>query len=404
MDALEIMSNLDRVIPFFQPIFSADEHKIVGYEVLGRYADGNEIVSLGPFFQDKEVPEEYHLEVDHLLLVKALDLYVGEGLKKSLFINKDPKLLMKDYGEDLLHTLLSYEQKGLSLDCIVIEISEYHYESEIEHLLQYYKTHGIRIAIDHIGETDGNIHKVINCSPDILKINLSALRNETTSLMYKDILYSLSLLARKIGASLLFENIEVEYQLQYAWKHGGRYYQGYYLQRPQANFCDENMLKEKLRQKCQEFILHEKRSLEKVFLLADSIQSNLQSVLPKIKKQADSRIDLLRGIANRFEHMCFRLYICDENGFELSPNYFKKNGEWIVQPEYFNKNWSWRPYFLENIFKMRKDRNGLISDLYRDIEMGEMIRTFSYPVFENEYLFMDLSYDFLYDQDGLLYD
>lgn len=50
MDALDILTDLDNVIPYFQPIFSADEHKVIGYEILGRYKSESEIISLGPFF------------------------------------------------------------------------------------------------------------------------------------------------------------------------------------------------------------------------------------------------------------------------------------------------------------------------------------------------------------------
>ena len=46
-------------------------------------------------------------------------------------------------------------------------------------------------------------------------------------------------------------------------------------------------------------------------------------------------------------------------------------------PEYYMKNWSWRPYFLENIMKMRFENKARLSDLYADIETGEMVRTFS---------------------------
>lgn len=200
---------------------------------------------------------------------------------------------------------------------------------------------------------------------------MQALRHDAGNRAYKDILHSLSILARKIGASLLFEKIEIEFQLQYAWKHGGRYYQGCYLQEPIPGFLPCDVLKEKLRRKFQEFILHEKRMLEKVYLQAESIQNDLQTLLPKLRKQTDSRIELLKELAAYFDPMCFRFYICDENGFEVTPNLLKKDGEWIVQPEYLNKNWSWRPYFLENILRMRKNRTGLLSDLYSDLETGK---------------------------------
>ncbi|EHL77137.1 MULTISPECIES: EAL domain-containing protein [Bacillus] len=403
MDALEIMANLDRVVPYFQPIFSADEHSIIGYEVLGRYLGENGPVSLGDFFEDEEVPDEFRLEADNHILRQALNRFMEEEAEGHLFINRDARLLMMDKEEEFLNILLGYKETGLDLHKIVLEISEKKYTSDLEHLLQYYKTFGIQIAIDHIGEENVNIHKFTGSDPDILKVSLQALRHDAGNRAYKDILHSLSILARKIGASLLFEKIEIEFQLQYAWKHGGRYYQGCYLQEPIPGFLPCDVLKEKLRRKFQEFILHEKRMLEKVYLQAESIQNDLQTLLPKLRKQTDSRIELLKELAAYFDPMCFRFYICDENGFEVTPNLLKKDGEWIVQPEYLNKNWSWRPYFLENILRMRKNRTGLLSDLYSDLETGEIIRTFSYPVNDHEYLFMDITYDYLYEHDGLLY-
>lgn len=71
MDALDIITNLDNVIPFFQPIFSADEHRVIGYEVLGRYNHHGKYESLGNFFNDTNIPEEYRIEVDRTVLTKA---------------------------------------------------------------------------------------------------------------------------------------------------------------------------------------------------------------------------------------------------------------------------------------------------------------------------------------------
>ena len=110
----------------------------------------------------------------------------------------------------------------------------------------------------------------------------------------------------------------------------------------------------------------------------------------------------LLKLAENLTDCCFRIYMCDEEGYQLTGNVFKQSGEWLYQPEYVEKNWSWRPYFLENIMKMRNSRKGFFSDLYSDIETGEMIRTFSYPMDDNMYLFIDLPYSYLYEQDGLL--
>jgi hypothetical protein len=74
---------------------------------------------------------------------------------------------------------------------------------------------------------------------------------------------------------------------------------------------------------------------------------------------------------------------------------------WELQSEHYNKNWSWRPYFLENIMKMKLEQKGILSDSYSDIETGEMIRTFSYPIDYKQYLFIDLTYEFLYEKSAL---
>ncbi|MBN8191649.1 EAL domain-containing protein [Bacillus sp. NTK074B] len=407
MDALEILTNIEKVIPYFQPIFSADEHKIIGYEVLGRMDAGNGTVeSLGPFFGDEEIPDEYKIEVDERVTRLALEKFLGEEQKGCIFLNRDARLLMHDHGESFLELLLDYEKKGLDLERTVIELSEKTFVGDFDqlvHLLLYYKTYGIKIAIDNIGGNSGQLDRLSHYSPDILKVDLYQLRNDAGNKVYKDILYSLSMLARKIGASLLFENIEINYQLQFAWLNGGRYYQGFYLKHPSDSFLEEGILKEKLKGKCQDYIRYEKKHLEAGYEFAEVLHKEISQTLMMLKKQTLEFDDLLCELAMHFKDKCFRLYICDENGFQITSNVVKSDQKWLVEPGYKGKNWSWRPYFLENIIRMRINKKGLLSDIYSDIDSGESIRTYSYPFGNDHYLFMDLSYDFLFEEDGLLF-
>jgi EAL domain-containing protein (putative c-di-GMP-specific phosphodiesterase class I) len=400
MDAVEILTNLEKVQPFFQPIFSADEHQVIGYEILGRFQHESGDVSLGSFFQDQSVPEEYRIDVDNFLLEKALQQIVKHDEDFLIFINRDPNLLLFDHGEDFLDIINKY-LKPDEISRVVIELSDTDYSRNLEqlqHLLVYYKTYGIKIAIDHLGE-ESHLDRIAQMSPNILKVNLDKLR-KTGGDSYQIILFSLSMLARKIGANLLFEHIEQDYQLRFAWKNGARYYQGYYLANPSVDFIDKNLLRETFRSECQNFITFEKRKLETVYQKTVQFNEHIQSLLGKHKKL--DTLEMLEALAKSLQSMCFRLYICDEEGFQKSPNVLQKNGEWIIQKEYVNKNWSWRPYFLENIIKMRYDKRGILSDSYSDIESGETIRTFSYPLNNEVFLFLDLSYSYLYEQEALL--
>lgn len=403
MDPLEVIANIEQVLPFFQPIFSADEHRIIGYEVLGRFKSEQGIVSLGPFFQDETIPEEYRLEVDNAILRKALEKSRSLEDDVLVFINRDADLLMYDHGEQLLDILIEFQESGLLLRRIVIEITEKNYDGDIDHLdhlLNYYRTYGIKIAVDKLGAESSQLDRIGQLSPHILKVDLKALRANNVHQSFQDILYSISLLSRKIGATLLFENIEMEFQLQFAWQNGGRYYQGYYLQEPSSHFADRDMLKTKLRQKCHQFITYEKKKLESFYQFTDQFNQRMQQYLSKHKNNGQT--EMLMEMAERMNNIAFRLYICDDEGFQQSPNIFCKENSWTIQNEYLYKNWSWRPYFLDNIMKMKNIKKGILSDLYTDIDTGELTRTFSYPLKENEYVFIDISYSFLYEHEGLL--
>lgn len=401
MDALDILTDLDHCFPYFQPVFSADEHRVIGYEIFGRYNGNGQLISLGPFFQDKSIPDEYRLEVDNAVLTKALELATGLEPDVLIFVNRDADLLIHDSGEEFLQFLQQFQEKGISLNRIVLEISMDEPKDEMDHLLNYYRTFGIKIAIDKLGDESSHLDRIGQLKPDIVKVDLMPLRSMNPPPAYQDTLYSLSILARKIGATLLFKNIEMVYQLQFAWQHGGRYYQGFYLEKPIAKFIPRDMLKEKLKAEFHEFIIYEKKKLEKVFEITETFQTKLQEILSKHRKSISFE-ELLKSLSKDLDQVALRMYICDEDGFQISPNMFKKESKWELQPEYLQKNWSWRPYFLENMIKMRNDKKGILSDLYSDIETGETTRTFSYPLNAHEYLFIDLSYDFLYHHDSLL--
>ncbi|WP_141431350.1 EAL domain-containing protein [Bacillus sp. 03113] len=404
MDALDIITDLENVIPFFQPIFSADEHRVIGYEILGRYRSKEGIESLGPFFLDESIPDEYRIDVDNTVLIKALDQALTLDKDILLFINRDADLLMVDDGEEFLQLLLQYQEKGINLDRIVLEITERNYKGQpdhLDHLLAYYRTYGIKLAIDKMGNDSSHLDRIGQLEPNILKIDLLALRSTTTAPSYQDILFSLSVLARKIGATLLFENIEMVFQLQFAWKNGGRYYQGFYLQKPSDCFVDKDILKEKLKNECHEFISYEKKKLEALFRITETFNTKLQEFLMKHRKY-NAYEDLLKTLGNEMDGIAFRMYVCDEDGFQRSANLFKADNQWVLQQDYVQKNWSWRPYFLENIIKMRNEKKGILSDLYSDIETGESVRTFSYPLSNDHYLFIDLTYSFLYEHEELL--
>lgn len=99
LDPLDILTNIDDVIPYYQAIFNAEEQRVVGYEVLGRILADAEIESLGPFFLDSGIPEEYKLEVDDRVIRQALERFKEADRDLLIFINQDANVLMLDHGD-----------------------------------------------------------------------------------------------------------------------------------------------------------------------------------------------------------------------------------------------------------------------------------------------------------------
>ncbi|WP_156291843.1 EAL domain-containing protein [Oceanobacillus salinisoli] len=408
MDPLDIMMNLEQVIPYYQPVVSADTRQVIGYEVKAYYLDEeDEIQRLDWFFKDPSIPHDFQLEVNHWIQQKALDHFISIKSDESLvlFINYNAHLLYKDDGETLLSLLQSYEKKGLNLNRIVIEIKEEQITEEMDSLRQlfkYMKTLGIQIALDDVGKTNGNLGRLTHFEPNIVKIDVSFLKDDALPHLYREVHYSISMLARKIGATLLFKGISTYNQFNYAWRNGGRYYQGRYLSPSKPHFAEIDSCKEIIERDFQLFVNYEKKKMKAQLELSNRINQQFSTTMQDIKGDAPYD-EIIFTVGHACSQFAFRVYICSDEGIQLSSNAEKsKDGNWELHYEGRQKNWSWRPYFFENIVRMNVEKKGILSDLYTDIERDEQIRTYSYPISDNKYIFIDIPYDYLYEQEGLL--
>ena len=404
MDPLDILENLHNVKPAYQPIISAVKHNVIGYEVLGRFHFEGNWISLGDFFHDNDVPDEYKVEVDQHLLKLAIHQMLESGNDGLLFINRNAKQLLINSGEDFLETLQIFSEQGFSMNRIVLEITEHDFDEDfdvLQHLLLYYKTYGLQIAVDHVGAKSSNIDRIRQLRPHILKVDTSFVRNANPD-VFQDVIQTLSVLARRIGAKLSYENIEDNYQLYFAWKHGGHYYQGYYLAKPGFELPVDECIPIDVGEKIKTFVQREKSMVEARYAFTAAREEKVKKLLSKWHgpETADQFIE---AVAESFSDESFRLYICNSDGQQVSSNFRKHGSQWATESDQVGSHWAFRPYFLENTMQMKTWHKGILSDSYSDIETGEIIRTFSYPLSEDCYLFIDISGDFISETDYLLF-
>lgn len=401
LDPIEVLTHPENITPFFQPIYGADTHDVVAFEVLAHYVTEQGPISLKSFFEDGQVPDDYVLEVERkvceLALLKA-EKFTGE---EKIILHKNPDSLLSDT-EDSFLSMLKKSNVALHRFIIAIKLNAFQGDTEgLGHLCRYYRTYGIRFAVEHAGGFASGVDRMSKIFPDIIKVDLQPLRHMQNTNHIQEVYQTLALLARKIGASLMYHNIETLYQLKYAWANGGRYYQGAFLQKPVLVVEDIVSVKQKLRNDIHSFILHEKQTLERSYDSRLYFEKDIQQLLSKYSFSTSTIDNWLANVVNKTERYAFRMYVCDADGFQLSSNFYRQESDWQVDEQYKGKNWSWRPYFLATILKMSRDERGELSDLYSDLSSGMMIRTFSYPLESDAYLFVDISYDFLYENDLL---
>ncbi|MEN1967658.1 EAL-associated domain-containing protein [Lentibacillus sp. N15] len=405
MDALDIMLHLEQVIPYYQPIVRADTQLVVGYEVIPVLKREKDVQELSGFFNDSNIPVDFLLDAYNDIQRKVLNQFMQSDQSTLLFFPYEASVLLDDNGQQFLSLLQSYLDNGLDVTKIIMQIKETPLADQMDALnglFTYMKSLGIGIAIDNVGQRIGNLDRLAVIEPTVIKVDTSFLKDDLLPHLYRDVHHSISMLSRKIGATLMFKGISTYQQLNYAWRNGGQFYQGGYIQKAQPTWSSPDCCKERMTSDFQHFVNFERKKMKAQLELSRQINAQFDAIWNSLQREA-SYDEMVLSIGQACNPFAFRVYLCNEEGIQLSSNAEKNTeGAWELHYEGRHKNWSWRPYFFENIIRMNVEKKGILSDLYTDIDRDELIRTYAYPLSEERYVFLDIPYDYLVEQEALL--
>ncbi|WP_165452662.1 EAL domain-containing protein [Paenibacillus thalictri] len=381
------------ILPFFQPIVSLQTQKVIGYETLGRQKIGNEIRSLGPFFGDTSIQYETHLRIDRILREQAIQKLSGDSSGAWLFINLKPSWIYRMFRETkTLPTLQFVEKHGIDPSRIVIEITEEEFQGQLEELTQIievYRRRGCTIAIDDIGSGFSNYDRIATIQPKILKMDLKILKKSAVHKGYKALLKSFSILASQIGASLLVEGVETKQDLHNALEAGARYVQGFLFSPAEPHFITEDTFEEMLKKEIKLYTEQELKKYRSLYAVQDSLNELITAEAWIVS--ADDADALVQGLLTRVAENVERIYICREDGRQISSNFTRTDlGAWRVDAAYRGSNWIWRPYFIPNVLQMSVQGQGNLSAVYTDLDSSRLMQTYSCPINQHHYLFLDL--------------
>ncbi|KUO52329.1 MAG: hypothetical protein APF76_04655 [Desulfitibacter sp. BRH_c19] len=208
----------------YQPIYSLDNMKIMGYEALIRSHAG---LSPGELFITAE-KEGKTVEFD----IKCINSSISNIAKISgiLFMNIRPSTLILLFKN---HT--NWFKRNIPKDKVVLEITEVEEIIDMECFLKILKElrkWGYRYSIDDIATGYNRIHLVINSTPDFIKLDGPIVKDCDQSTNKRSVIKHLVAIGKDIGSTVIAENIENSRELQTVQDLEVSYAQGFYLGKP----------------------------------------------------------------------------------------------------------------------------------------------------------------------------
>ena len=221
-----------RVIPYFQPIVTTDDQRIVCHEVLCRVEVGDEVIPAAEFI---EIAEKLSIvsRLDAILMEKVFEKAREVGYDGYLFINLSPKsLIVKEFVPTIIRLARTYRIKH---EKVVFEITERETVKNmtlLESFVVDLKLEGFKFAIDDFGSGFSSFQYIRRLPIDFVKIEGMFVRNMLNDSKDMAFVKTLAVLAKEFGIQTIAEYIESEELLSAACSLGIDFAQGYHTGRP----------------------------------------------------------------------------------------------------------------------------------------------------------------------------
>ena len=220
----------------FQQIVSVSRKTVVGVEGLIRCTNmhtGENIVPADIFAEARA--EKLTLEMDRACretILEAFSKVHRDYPERLLFLNINTSILGYSAGSGYL--LEQVRRHGVNPRNIVIEISEINILSNaiLKKFVDTYKRHGFMVALDDVGTGFSNMDRILLVRPDIIKIDISLVKNIHLDFYKQGVFKSLIILANKIGALVIAEGVELEEEAIQVLRLGSHMIQGFHFSVP----------------------------------------------------------------------------------------------------------------------------------------------------------------------------
>ncbi len=234
--AVERIASEDLLRAVYQPIFSLETGRVIGFEGLVRLDPDAGFENPTALFMAAEATSRT-IELDvvcaQTVLAGARDLRPDQYLS----INLSPRTLESDAFSPL-EVLALARRHGIPPAQLVIELTEREAVEDLARLRAAVATlrrQGVRIALDDIGAGNAGLRLLSEVDFDIMKIDLSLVRAGATHEPSEAVLRALGSFARQRGHRIVAEGIETADQLEAVLELRYDAGQGYLFGRPEPS-------------------------------------------------------------------------------------------------------------------------------------------------------------------------
>lgn len=220
-----MMAGAPRIV--YQPVYRLRTGEMAGVECLSRF-DIEPCRGPDEWFNaayDVGLGEELELRAIQKSL-PALERFPGNAF---LGINSSPGLICSGG--------LAHAFEGRDLRRVLLEITEHAIVSDYETLtaaLRPMRDQGLRLAIDDAGAGYASMRHIVNLHPDMIKLDMSLVRNIDTDHNLRSLAKALITFARDIGSIISAEGVETAGELDVLRSLGVEKAQGFYLGKPMS--------------------------------------------------------------------------------------------------------------------------------------------------------------------------
>lgn len=385
------MEPIVNLFPYFQPIISVANGKIIGYETLARQFDTqNNVISAGSLFSSRDLNAEQRTELDRQVRWQALQKFAELDSNTYLAIN-----ISAAWIDNLTHlnaspTLKMLEELNIDRQRIIIEITEDHADlTKLTEIVRRYRKQGLQVALDDFGTGSSQLQRVMAIKPDIIKIDMRLFKKATKGGIVGEVVSMMTRLGKRTGCQIICEGVETEEEFLFGLNCGAQYMQGHLFSPAEPDFKAPNLYEQHITSLRNKFL---KNTVAKIKNKINAIAGTKELIYRLSQAlQGDFNLNELASW-NFTQSGVIRFYLCDNNGYQLSPDFNFSEDKWFTDPRKIGFNWSWRPYFFQLLaLESVGDRDRIItSERYRDFGTDLLCKTLSLRLDSDRILLVDI--------------